>query len=182
MSPFVGPDISLILDMGKQFLFYFLILPLVISCAELSNQQANSQKMKDGMKDHVITRVTQDQIINAAYEQGAQLLVIVEQQSIDMGYWDSPAGKKALDSTNQAMGHMGLRLISSKETTLDLLPEESALYEAYEYSLANSQSASENVQNTEGEFLLFTAPAAVDGSFAGMWSFRLAKKTLIRNL
>ena len=109
--------------MSKQYILYFLILPLVVSCGGLSDQQANSQKIKDGMKDHVITRVTQDQIINAAYEQGGQLLVIVEQQSIDMGYWDSPAGKKALDSTNQAMGHMGIRLISSKETTLDLLPE-----------------------------------------------------------
>ena len=168
--------------MSKQYILYFLILPLVVSCGGLSDQQANSQKIKDGMKDHVITRVTQDQIINAAYEQGGQLLVIVEQQSIDMGYWDSPAGKKALDSTNQAMGHMGIRLISSKETTLDLLPEESALYEAYEYSLTNSQPVSENVQSTDGDFLLFTAPAAVDGSFAGMWSFRLAKKTLIRNL
>ena len=168
--------------MERRLITYFLIVPLIVGCSGLSDQQANSQKIKEGMRDHEIKRVTQDQIINAAYDQGRQLLGFVEQQSVDMGYWNTPAGIKALDSTNRATGHMGIRLISSKETALDLSAEESALFEAYEYSIANSQPVSENVQSTDGDFILFTAPSAVDGTFAGMWSFRLAKKTLIRNL
>jgi len=169
--------------MVNRLIFYFFISPLVVGCGGLDEQQANSQKIKDGMKDHEITRVTEDQIINAAYEQGTQLLDIIEQQSNDMLYWNTSSGLKALDSTNQAMEHMGIRLISNKEATLDLLPEESALFEAYEYSITNGQPVTENVQRTEGDFLLFTAPAAsIDGTFTGMWSFRLAKRTLIRNL
>jgi len=167
--------------MIRAFMLFFLFLFLV-GCGRLSEQQANSQKIKEGLEDHSIKRVTEDQIITEAHEQGSYLVDLLEQQSKDISFWQSPDGRKVLDSTNQAMGHYKIQLIPLRASTKELLPEESSLIEAYLYSLENDQPIHENVQNIQDDFLLFTSPINSNNEFVGIWSFHLSRKAIIRSL
>ena len=167
--------------MARFRIAFHLVLIFMLGCGELNDNQANRQKIKDGIKDHQLKRVTKDQIINAAYDQGSNLVIQLEQQSTDIGYWQTSDGQSVLDSMNLSKGHNGFKLIPANEPPDRLSAEEIALMEAYQYSSENGQPDHENVQSIKSG-LLFTSPISNEGEFLGMWSLHLSKKTLIRNL
>jgi hypothetical protein len=168
--------------MIKVTMVYYIGLLFIFGCGDLSEQQANHQRIKDGIIDRKIKRVTEDQIISAAYDQGNILVKQLDQLSTDVTYWLTPDGQSVLDSMNLAMGHEGFRLVLIKKPPYELLTQEAALLEAYQYSIDNGHPVNQNVQDIEGQYLLFTFPISNNGEFLGMWSIRLSRKTLIRNL
>lgn len=161
---------------------FHIALLFIFSCGDLSEKQANRQMIKDGIKDHQLKRVTEDQIITAAYDQGNIIVKQLEQLSKELSYWQTSEGLSVMDSITMATGHDGFRLIFVNELSHTLRNEETALIEAYEYSSDNGQPVHQNVQNIDGQSLLFTSPLSKDDKFLGMWSLYLSRKTLIRNL
>ncbi len=161
------------------FIPFFLIF--LLSCGDVAEKQAIRNKTKDGLRDHRIVRITEDQIINEAFIQGDNIIRQLEQQSKDFEYWQTVDGQSVLDSINRSIGHLGFFVISVAESPEKLSKEETALLEAYQYSSENGQDIHENLQSIEGDYLLFTLPISREGVFVGMWSLRLSKKNLIRN-
>lgn len=149
-------------------------------CGAPGEQDANRQKLLDGLSDHKIKRVTEEQIHAAAYQEGN---AIVENfQDFELSYWQTQSGQNTLDSLNEVLGHGGFKLISDLTPASNVNGDEVALMEAYQYSSSQGQNLAENVQGSSGDYLLFTSPVVNEKGFLGMWSLLLSKKTLVRQL
>ena len=160
-----------------------LLWPVLFSCVSPSEQQANKEKLLEGLKDHQVVRVTEEQIMAAAFEEGQEILDLIDSASTDLEYWDSAIGLQYLDSLNNAFDHGSIKMVATGYPTDDLGAEEMALLEAYLYSAEQGETLSNNVQRTaDGQFLLYTSPITGKAQFLGMWSIYISKKTLIRNI
>ncbi|GJM30543.1 MAG: hypothetical protein DHS20C17_31780 [Cyclobacteriaceae bacterium] len=163
--------------------FIYLLLIFLISCGAPDEQQANRQKLIEGLKDHKVKRATEDQVHSAAYQEGRRLTNYLNEKSGGDLSWPSTAsGKQYLDSLSTANNHGAFIFIASASTQDDLNTTQRALLDAYQFSAEEGHSLSENVQTTPGDFLLYTYPVTHDGQLTGMWSLLLSRKTLIRNL
>lgn len=161
----------------------WLLWSVLISCVSPSEQQANKAKLLEGLKDHQVVRVTEEQIMAAAFEEGQKVLDLIDSASTDLEYWNSTIGLQYLDSLNNALNHGSIKMVKPDSLTDDLGNEEMALLEAYLYSAEQAETLSNNVQRTaDGQFLLYTSPITSEEQFLGMWSMYISKKTLIRNI
>ena len=181
--PFVSSGNWLILSMVRSGTLQLLVLWLIaIGCGNPADQEAARKQLVDGLKDHKVTRVTQDQIHSAAYLEGQQIIDIITGKNQEIAAWNTPYGRQYLDSLNEARGHDGIELLSEATPSSAITENERALFEAYQYSTEQGQIPGDNVQRLQDEYLLYTFPIVEDSVFIGMWSLQLSKKTLIRNL
>lgn len=159
----------------------YLLLFVLAACGAKEEQQANREKLLEGLKDQKVKRVTEEQVHTAAYEEGNQLIQLFESRSEnDLTWPDTAPGKTYLDSLNQARGHGGISFLSAGAESMD--EDQSALWEAYQYSAEQGQPIGENVQTASDDYLLYTYPVTQEGELKGMWSLKLSRKELIRNL
>jgi hypothetical protein len=149
--------------MDFNFTPVYLALLVLMSCGDPGEQQANRQKLMEGLDDHKIKRITEDQILSAAYQEGEKLVI-------------------QLDSLNNAVHHQSIKLITFETPVSELSEHESALFEAYQYSAGQGQDLNQNVQVIDDQSLLYTHPLVRDNELLGMWSLLLDRKTLIRDL
>lgn len=165
----------------KNGLFYLVIL-LLFACGDPSEQQANREKLIQGLDDHKVKQVTEEQIHSAAYQVGDQIIDLLNAGSEDVQYWQSTAGQQFLDSLNTEMNHGGIKLIPEDTPAGDLTGNEKALFEAYLYSEEQGENLNQNVQSIGDQYLLYTYPVVQGKEFLGMWSLLLARKALVRDL
>ncbi len=156
---------------------------LLVGCVSPSEQQANKEKLLEGLKDHQVIRVTQEQIMTAALTEGQQILAKIDSVSNDSDSWKTVSGRQLLDSLSSVLGHGNIKMVTASSAPADLGPEESAIWDAYLYSAEQNETITENVQRTgDGQFILYTSPITQDADLKGMWSVLVSKKTLIRNM
>ena len=168
-------------SMKPSFNLIHLLFLIILGCGNPGEQQANREKLIEGLDDHKIKRVTEDQIISAAYEQGNQ---IVDQLSVRAGDTLSQISisQSWLDSLSSALNHQEIKLITPETPVSALSEYESALFDAYQFSARQGQVLKPNVQTVGDQFLLYTYPLEREQQLLGMWSILLSRKTLIRKL
>jgi len=158
---------------NKHYLLYILLI--VLSCCNTQEaQEANRQKLIEGLDDHRVKRVTEEQVMAAAFSEGKRFVgILLENEAGEKEYF--------ADSLSKATSHGAFSYVKTGAA----LPSESrelALWEAYEYSIEQSQPVKDNVQNLSDDQLLYTYPVTIDGQLQGMWALKLSRKTLIRGL
>lgn len=153
----------------------------LLGCGDPSEQQATRQKLIEGLDDHKIKRITEDQILSAAYREGEKLVIQLDSLSGNDPLQPS-FDRSKFDSLNDAVHHQGIRLVTFETPVSELSQHESALLEAYRYSAEQGQSLNQNVQIIDDQSLLYTHPLVRDNEFLGMWSLLLSRKTLVRDL
>ncbi len=159
----------------------YLFLFVLTACGAQEEQEANRKKLIEGLKDQKVKRVTEEQVHTAAYQEGNQLVQLLESRTgNDLSWPETAPGKSYMDSLNQATGHGGIAFLSANSENMD--EDQSALWEAYQYSAEQGQPVGENVQTASGDYLLYTYPVTQEGNLKGMWSLMLSRKSLIRNL
>ena len=165
------------------FRLLFPVLLLVIAgCGTASEQEVNRKKLLDGLNDHRIKRVTEEQIHSEAYSQGDHIVDILEMEHDDTEYWLTLNGEAFLDSLNTSVAHGGIDLLTQNSPLSEINEDQRALLEAYQYSSNQGQLPGENVQTFQDDYLLYTSPVIRDSVFVGMWSILMSKKTLVRKL
>ena len=157
---------------------YFCLL-ILWACGDPTEQQANREKLIEGLNDHRVKRVTEEQILSAAFAEGKRIMRQIDSVSREAAFWNSAEGRHWLDSVNTFFEHGGIKLVM---TTGGLSPTEAALLEAYQYSTEQGESLSENVQGISEQYVLYTHPVVEQQEFRGMWSLLLSRRTLIREL
>ena len=169
--------------MKKFYLVWYLIASMVFACVSPSEQQANKEKLMEGLKDHQVVRVTEDQVHAAAFDEGNRILNLIDSYSRAFTYWNTADGQQVLDSLNSAMNHGGIKLVLPDAPSGELSEEEMALVDAYQYSAEQGEIPDHNVQRTDqGQYLLYTFPVITDNQYQGMWSISISRKALIRNM
>jgi hypothetical protein len=167
--------------MDFNFTPVYLALLVLMSCGDPGEQQANRQKLMEGLDDHKIKRITEDQILSAAYQEGEKLVIQLDSLSGNDPLQPS-FNRSQLDSLNNAVHHQSIKLITFETPVSELTEHESALFEAYQYSAGQGQYLNQNVQVIDDQSLLYTHPLVRDNELLGMWSLLLDRKTLIRDL
>jgi len=160
---------------------YLVFLIFLASCGDPAEQQANREKLIEGLDDHKIKKVTEEQILSAAYQHGNRIIDLLDSLYGDSLYRASMS-RLQLDSLNGVMNHQGFKLVTLATPLAELSEYELALFEAYQYSAQQGQTLNQNVQSIGDQYLLYTHPMVREKEFLGMWSFLLSRKTLIRNL
>jgi hypothetical protein len=161
----------------------YLIILILAGCWAPTEQQANRQKLMEGLKDQKIKRVTEEKVYTAAYQEGSRIVESLRDKSRGNLLWsESKSGKEYTDSLNAALSHGGIRFFSLTTDQNELDTDQKALWEAYQYSTEQDQPIVENVQTSSDDYLLYTYPEVKQGEFSGMWSILLSRKTLVRNL
>lgn len=161
----------------------YVIILILAGCWAPTEQQANRQKLMEGLKDQKVKRVTEEQIHTAAYQEGNRIIQSLKTKYRgDFSWPESTPGKEFTDSLNAALNHGGIRFFSLTTAQNELDTDQAALWEAYQYSTEQGQPIGENVQNSTEDYLLYTYPEVDQEKFAGMWSIMLSRKTLVRNL
>ena len=157
----------------------YLILIGLVACNADGNKAVDREKIKQEMKDRQIKRVSEPELMDAAFQTGASLASIAEDvllEKLDDFYAtiQSDATDSAeliiyrplsqligplLDSLSSNSGHV-VSLFNLKLENLnpDTLEVEKQLLEAYQYNLENDVQSEDNVQRFGAEHLLFTRP------------------------
>ena len=165
---------------------YRWLLPVLFitftGCGSASDQEVNRKKLLEGLNDHRIKRVTEEQIHSEAYAQGQHIVDILNMEQRDSEFWMMPNGQAFLDSLNELVSHDGIDLLTQNSPSTEINTEERALLDAYQYSSEQGQLPGGNVQAFQENYLLYTSPVIRDSVFVGMWRIRLLKKTIVRNL
>jgi hypothetical protein len=152
----------------------FLIVFAIVSCqGSLSDEQRN--KIKEEMKNSKITRVTEVQITEAAFEKGRALVDQLQKVDRDQVKIDSLAGAEQIP----------VRWLTPDIT--DGHPIEIQMLEAY--SSTDVSQLQDNVQkirndNVETDSLLYTKPVVAEGlkKLDGVWSIWLSRKKLVMGM
>ena len=156
-----------------------LILIFLVGCSVDGNRAVDREKVRQEMKDRQIKRVSEPELMSAAFQTGAELAGVAEKVLLkkidsflssvpsDSSNTDDrtrmpPFGKvvqPVLDSLNSQSDHF-LSLISVGVENLhpDTSAVEKQLLEAYQYNLENDISSEDNVQKSGTDHLLFTRP------------------------
>ena len=151
---------------------------LIVGCGDLSEQRANQEKLKEGLKRHQVMRVTDDEIVAAAHTRGDSVL----QQLNALGanfYYGSTEGTAVIDSLNSLHPGQVISFIEASGDLGDLSSLELQLLEAYQYSAQQNQIPASNVQLMDDQWVLFTSPVMEAGQLIGMWSIRQSKKEIV---
>ena len=154
---------------------------LIVGCGDLSEQRANQEKLKEGLKRHQVMRVTDDQIVAAAHTRGDSVL----QQLNALGanfYYGSTEGTAVIDSLNNLHPAQVISFIEASGDYGDLSAMELQLLEAYQYSAQQNLIPASNVQLIDDQWVLFTSPVMEAGQLIAMWSIRQSKKEIVLGL
>ena len=162
--------------------FLFILILLLCGCGNATEHEATRKKLLDGLQDHRIKRVTQEQIHSAAYREGQRVIDILEKENRENTFWMTAEGKDFLDSLNRRLDHGGIALLSATTTLTEISAEQLALLEAYQYSSDQGQRPGDNVQTTQGDYLMYTSPVLKDDTLMAMWSIFLSRKTLVQGI
>lgn len=152
--------------------YFFLVALLAASCTgSLTDEQR--KKIKEEMQNSKISRVSEVQITEAAFERGRNLTTIVQKY---------PNPGAAIDSVSKAE-EVSIRWLRTKAKASH--PVEQSMVEAYENTPVSSLE--DNVQkirhgNQETDSLLYTLPVVQNDSLLGVWSVWLSKKKLILSI
>ncbi len=166
--------------MKLNFGLIYLGIAMLLACGDPGEQQANREKLIEGLDDHRVKRVTEEEILAAAFDQGRQIISQLEAQTTDPSFWTNQSGEHRLDSLNSNLGHLGIKMVTVEQSG-GLTQAEAALLDAYSYSAQQGEMPGDNVQNTS-QNILYTKPVFDEQELIGMWSITLSKKTLVRNL
>jgi len=160
-----------------------MVLLLVLSaCGDLNEQRANHEKLREGIEQHEIKRITGDQIMAAAYLKGNTVLTPFLNEPIKPpSYWQG-MGKEHIDTL------IVNKLIEVNCISLDQIGEaifsdtQNQILDAYSYSFEQDQALTENVQVLNDTIFWYTKPYVYQDSVLGIWSVSLNKKDLIKEL
>lgn len=169
----------------RPFQYLLLIFGLLCNgCGDLSEQRSNLDKIKEGRQNQEIKRVTEDQILAAAYTRGAALVDLLEgQNSHPASYWAASEGKVKIDSVNRANPGQSIRFIAlNNEDISNLNDLEKQFLEAYTYSYEQEEVLSNNVQLIDGDHVLYTAPYLFENRLEGFWSMVLTKRDIVLDM
>lgn len=173
----------MLLRLRSHFELLLAVLFLTVSgCGTASEQEVNRKKLIEGLNDHRVKRVTEQQIHTEAYVQGKQIVEVLDLKQQDTLFWSSSQGRAFLDSLNGSFAHGGIQLLTKNFAAPEVNQDQQAILEAYQYSSDQGQLPGDNVQSFEDDYLLYTAPIIKDNVFIGMWSIKLSRKELVRSL
>lgn len=152
---------------------------VLAACATEGNKTVDREKIKQEMKDRQIKRVSEPELMDAAFQTGSALVNTAEHiviKKLDDYHDTIPTDNRnsskwiinpplsqvvipVLDSLSRRSGHF-LSLFSTgleglKADTLDI---EKQLLEAYRYNMENNLPSEDNVQRSGTDYLLFTRP------------------------
>lgn len=154
-------------------LIYIVLLGLVACGGSLSDEQR--KQLKEGKANQEIKRVTEAQIMEAAFKKGRDVMASLEPSNFNVDtiaqvQKDQRVVIRWMDPENPA--------------TPDI---EKLLLEAYLQGAANKDSLNDNIQKIGEDSLLYTKPVTrtLPGEvtqFEGSWSVRISKKQLILSM
>ena len=156
----------MLLPSRSHFELLLAILLLAVSaCGTPSEQEVNRKKLIEGLNDHRVKRVTEQQIHTEAYAQGKRIVDVLDLKQQDTVFWSSSQGHAFLDSLNRSLAHGGIQLLTKNSMTSEVSEDQQAILEAYQYSNDQGQQPGDNVQTFEEDYLLYTAPIIKEKSF-----------------
>jgi hypothetical protein len=156
---------------------------LLGACGDFSEQRANHEKIREGIKQQEIKRVTSDQILAAAYKKGAAILEPLQAEpSMNSAYWEGP-GKNRIDSVNQANQSYLVSWVPLQKINGSQYSEtQRQILDAYLYSFEQGQALAENVQTLDENTFWYTKPYLLEENLQGFWAITLYKRDLIMEL
>ena len=174
----------------KTYLFA-LVLVVASACGNADTSVIDRQVLEE-MDRMEPRRVTRDQLVRTAYQQGRNLsdtllAAALAQYSADTTF--------AAYLAEQSYDTAGIRVswISQYRDTLRLSTYEQQLWSAYRYSAERGDPITDNVQRLAGDSLLYTRPLVLTdsmqrqlptssdtvGQLLGMWSITLPKREVV---
>ncbi len=165
------------------FLRVLLLLIIASACGDLSEQRANHEKIREGIKQQEIKRVTSDQILSAAYQKGAEVLTpLLKEPQKSSAHWEG-SGKVQIDSVSEANHPYKVLWVPHHSINSSLYSDtQNQILDAYLYSFEQGQVLAENVQTLDDNTLWYTQPYIVNDSLQGIWGVTLNKRDLIMEL
>ncbi len=155
----------------KRFLLFTTIIVFNLSCNKSLNQEQR-EEIRDNMKKGEIRKVSEAELLEAAYAYARPLATTLESIS------DSPA---KIDSLCKAQGVIFVPLSSSSNLT----EVEAQILEAYQNN--RGEKLSENMQKVGTDSLLYTRPVQLerpDGSYEFMKAIgiRMSRKQVVLSM
>lgn len=155
----------------------FLII-LLAACDSGSQRRFNKEALQEEMRNREPKKVSEAQIITAAYQQGQfiaeeaqkELLstlhkVVEEDGTARAVHYCSTEAYPLIDSLSQKynaeIGRTSMKLRNPANAPDET---EKQLLEAYEYNAENNQPLDDNVQRLNQEYLLYTKPIVIAGN------------------
>ena len=172
---------------------YFVILLVVTSACGNADTSVIDRQVLEEMDRMEPRRVTPDQLVRTAYQQGRRLtdtllVQVISRYSADTATLVDYLAQRVYDTTSAR-----INWISRYSDTLRLSAYERQLWSAYRYSAERGDPIVDNVQRLAGDSLLYTRPlvltdslqqrlpTAADtlGQLLGMWSVTLPKREVV---
>ena len=163
----------------------YLVMIGLAACSVDSNKNIDREKIRQEMKDREIKRVSEPELMDAAFRTGADLVGMADDilsKKLE-GFYDSIVSNTnnqdkwvihppvsqvimpVLDSLSQLTGHsVALFSLKLKGLYTDTLDVEKQLLEAYQYNIDNELTSEDNVQRLGTDQLLFTRPVTSKSS------------------
>ena len=167
-----------------KILMYLVMIGLA-ACSADSNKTVDREKVRQEMKDREIKRVSEPELMDAAFRTGASLAGVAEEvlsKKLE-GFYDTIVSNAnnqdkwvihppvsqvimpVLDSLSQLTGHsVALFSLKLKGLYTDTLDVEKQLLEAYQYNIDNELPSEDNVQRLGTDQLIFTRPVTSKSS------------------
>lgn len=150
---------------------------LLSSCDITTTNKINTQKIKEGLKDREIKRVTESTLFDIAKEKGRevadlsqsilsdQLMKSIQSQGVSQSLeFCNLSASTMLDSIMDAY-NVEIKRTSLKTRNIhnEANGIEKQILEAYAYSLGQGEKVGDNIQSVEeGNYLLYTKPIIIN--------------------
>lgn len=160
-----------------------VFLLILSACGDLNEQRANHEKIREGIEQHEIKRITADQIMAAAYLKGNKVLTpFLDEPPKSPSYWQG-VGSAHLDTLISLNELIEVNCISLDQIgEAEFADTQNQILDAYSYSFEQGQDLTENVQVLNDTIFWYTKPYVYQDSILGIWSVSLNKKDLIKEL
>lgn len=147
----------------KPAIYFVIISAALMSCqGKLTKEQR--QAMQEAREQREIKRLTDQEIVQAAYEAGRSIRKVLEAgASADSLLNEYDAQLREYHAADQPGG------------------VEAELWEAYQSGMEAGEEIGENVQRDYPDFLYYTYPLIQGDTLSGMISIRLSRKQIIVN-
>lgn len=179
----------------SNFLFALSISLMSLSCKEQMSQ-SDREAGREGTQSQEIRRISEAEIITAALERGRNISEATQKilGSTLKSHVESDGIESALKFCNlnayplvDSMSQLyfaDIRRVSLKTRNPENQPDsvEAVLLDAYQYTIEQGDQATENIQEVEGKYLLYTKPIMIGDPIClqchGKSGLELTKETI----
>ena len=153
--------------------FFIPVLIVLFACTD---GKVDTSQIQAEMKAREVMVVPEAKIVERTFHVGDSLLKTIKLPEVNAEIKDTYKTWKLIGDIEVVCN------LYKVSETYTLTGKEKQVFEAYQYSAENQQSADPNVQKLENEMMLYSAPLEENGVITGMWSVKLPRKYLILSL